>query len=83
MAKESQSVLLNRIYLDPENPRHEALSDEPAIIKHLLAKEKVRALAKDIAEARGTSPIELIALIKHPKINNAHLGRVINQCPYS
>lgn len=73
MAKESQSVLLNRIYLDPENPRHEALSDEPAIIKHLLAKEKVRALAKDIAEAGGTSPIELIALIKHPKINNAHL----------
>jgi len=68
-----QTVLLSRIYLDPENPRHETLPDEPSIIKHLVAKEGVRPLAKDIAEAGGTSPIELIALVQHPKVKNAYV----------
>lgn len=73
MATLQQIVLLSRIYLDPENPRHETLPDEPSIIKHLVAKEGVRPLAKDIAEAGGTSPIELIALVQHPKVKNAYV----------
>lgn len=73
MATLQQTVLLSRIYLDPENPRHETLPDEPSIIKHLVAKEGVRQLAKDIAEAGSTSPIELIALVQHPKVKNAYV----------
>lgn len=73
MATAQQTVLLSRIYLDPENPRHETLPDEPSIIKHLVAKEGVRPLAKDIAEAGGTSPIDLIALVQHPKVKNAYV----------
>lgn len=68
-----QPVSITKIYLDTENPRHETLPDEPSIIKHLVAKEKVRALAKDIAEAGGTSPIELIALVKHPKVKTGYV----------
>ncbi len=68
-----QQVLLTRIYLDPENPRHETLPDEPSIIKHLVSREKVRVLAKNIAEAGGTSPIELIALVQHPKVKNGYV----------
>jgi hypothetical protein len=68
-----QQVLLTRIYLDPDNPRHETLPDEPSIIKHLVSREKVRALAKSIAEEGGTSPIELIALVKHPKVKTAYV----------
>ena len=68
-----QQVSLTRIYLDPENPRHEKLPDEPSIIKHLISKEKVRALAKSIAEEGGTSPIELIALVQHPKVKTGYV----------
>lgn len=68
-----QKVSLTRIYLDPENPRHETLPDELSIIKHLISKEKVRALAKSIAEEGGTSPIELIALVQHPKVKTGYV----------
>ncbi|MEN9376597.1 MAG: hypothetical protein RL710_1754, partial [Pseudomonadota bacterium] len=68
-----QQVSLTRIYLDPENPRHETLPDEPSIIKHLVSKEKVRALAKSIAEEGGTSPIELVALVQHPKVKTGYV----------
>jgi len=74
MASHNQKqVSLNKIYLDPENPRHETLPDQPSIIKHLVSKERVRALAKDIAEAGGTNPIELIALVQHPKVNSGYI----------
>lgn len=51
------------IYLDPLNPRHEELSTQEQIISHLVKKEKVKNLAKDIAR-NGTSPIELLAVIR-------------------
>lgn len=71
--KTPQQVSLTKIYLDPENPRHETLPDQPSIIKHLVSKEKVRVLAKNIAEAGGTSPIELIALVRHPKVKTGYV----------
>lgn len=74
MATQSpQPISLTKIYLDAENPRHESLPDEPSIIKHLVVNEKVRALAKNIAEAGGTSPIELIALVRHPRVKNGYV----------
>lgn len=71
MAVTTENISVQKIYLDTENPRHESLPDEPSIIKYLLSKEKVRALARDIADAGATSPIELIAVIKHPKVKGA------------
>lgn len=68
-----QQVSLTKIYLDPENPRHETLPDEPSIIKHLVSREKLRALAKSIAEEGGTSPLELIALVQHPKVKTGYV----------
>lgn len=72
MALQSKSIDIKNIYLDPENPRHEALPNEQAIIRHLLTKEKIKNLAKDIAAAGSTSPIELMALVKHDKVKNGY-----------
>lgn len=68
-----QQISLTNIYLDPENPRHDTLPDEPSIIKHLVSKERVRVLAKNIAEAGSTSPLELIALVRHPKVKTGYV----------
>lgn len=73
MAPELRPVSIGKIYLDPENPRHEMLLDEPSIIKHLVAKEQVRALAKDISEAGSTNPLDLVALVCHPKVKNGFI----------
>ena len=51
------------LYLDPENPRHEPIQNQPEIIAHLLQNELVRNLAKDVA-ANGLSPLEVIGVIK-------------------
>lgn len=72
MTLQSQSIDIKNIYLDPENPRHESLPNEQAIIRHLLAKDEIRNLAKDIAATGSTSPIELMALVKHDKVKNGY-----------
>ena len=68
MAPVLQTVSVGKIYLDPENPRHESLPDEATIIRHLVSKELIRPLARDIADAGSLNPLELIALIRHPKV---------------
>lgn len=73
MAPELRPVSIGKIYLDPENPRHESLPDEASIIKHLVAEEQVRALAKDISEAGSTNPLELIAVVPHPKVSGKYI----------
>lgn len=73
MAPDLRPVSIGKIYLDPENPRHETLPDESSIIRHLIAKEQVRALAKDIAEAGSINPLELIALVRHPKVKTGFI----------
>lgn len=72
MAFEPKTIALSKIYLDPENPRHEALPDEQAIIHYLIAQEQVRKLAKDIAEAGSLSPLEPIAVIQHSKVKSGY-----------
>lgn len=72
MAFEPKTIAVSKIYLDPENPRHETLPDEPAIIRYLIANENVRNLAKDIAEAGSLSPLEPVAVIQHPKIKTGY-----------
>ena len=59
-------ILLSRIYLDPENPRHDPIGNEREIIAHLLKYEDIRQLAKSIAQLGSTSPIELLAVAPHP-----------------
>lgn len=59
----SKKIKVLDIYLDTDNPRHDPINDQPEIIAHLLKEEKIKNLAKDIAE-NGISPIELLAVIK-------------------
>ena len=51
------------VYLDIENPRHDPIRDQSEIIEHLVSKEKIKPLAKDIAENR-LSPIDLFAVLE-------------------
>lgn len=53
---------LDRIFLDPKNPRHEPYDTQSEIIDYLCRQENVYQLAKDIRE-NGLNPLELFALI--------------------
>jgi hypothetical protein len=66
MAQVVKSVLVSKIYFDPANPRHDPIANENEILAHLLKHEDIRPLAKHIAEAGTTSPLELMALVPHP-----------------
>lgn len=55
-------VPLRRIFLNPDNPRHDPIETEPQIIAHLCRHEQVLALAKDIA-GHGLNPLERFGLI--------------------
>jgi hypothetical protein len=51
------------LYLDDLNPRHDPIADQPEIISHLLSKEKVLEIARDIA-AVGLNPLEKFGVIQ-------------------
>ncbi|MFA7657784.1 MAG: hypothetical protein WCX89_14190 [Acidithiobacillus thiooxidans] len=72
MSFKLKQVAIGQIYLDPKNPRHDPIHNEPEIIAHLLSKGKVRNLAKDIAQRGGTSPLDRLAVVAHEKIPNAY-----------
>ena len=57
---------IDDIYLDSDNPRHDSISEQQDIIKHLVTTEeiKIENLAKDIIKLGMISPIEVIATIK-------------------
>lgn len=68
MAKpKSDRLKISDIYLDSKNPRHIDIDNEAEIIDHLVKKEKILSLAKEIAE-HGTSPLEIMAVIPHPEL---------------
>jgi len=67
-----KTVKISEIYLDNDNPRHVAIDNEPDIIKHLVAKENIKALAKSIVALGSTSPLERVALFSHPKVKGAY-----------
>ena len=56
-----QSVALDHIFLDAQNPRHEPYESEAQVIDYLCRYENVYPLAKDIV-AHGLNPLELFAL---------------------
>ena len=67
-------VDLARVFLDNVNPRHDPIDNEPEIIAHLLAKEYVKPLARDIAERGSLSPLERLALIPHARVDGAFVS---------
>jgi hypothetical protein len=69
-----QPIELVRVYLDNTNPRHDPIDNEPDIISHLLAKEFVKPLARNIAERSSTSPLERLALIPHHRVRGAFVS---------
>ena len=73
MALESKQVSVSNIYLDLNNYRHKPLTSEPAAIAHLLAEQDVLPLARHIASKGRISPLELMALVPHPKVKNAFI----------
>lgn len=73
MAFTVESIPLGRIYLDNENPRHDPIKNEPEIIKHLIEKEDVRALARHIADMGTMSPLDRLGVIPHDKVNGAYV----------
>lgn len=56
MPYEVRAVSLGRIYLDNDNPRHVEIESEPQIIAHLIEKDGVKPLARDIAETGKAPP---------------------------
>src|SRR5688500_8905980 len=69
-----QPVDLARVYLDNVNPRHDPIDNEREIIAHLLAREYVKPLARDIAERGSLSPLERLAVIPHPSVRDAYIS---------
>ncbi len=56
------------LHLDPENPRHDAIGNEPEIIATLY-KRGVPKLAEHIAQ-NGLSPLKRLAVMKHERVKN-------------
>ncbi|WP_181458320.1 MULTISPECIES: hypothetical protein [Lonsdalea] len=57
------SVNVLDLYLDSKNPRHDPINNRMEIINYLVQNEKVKVLAKSIAE-NGTSPLESLAVME-------------------
>ena len=57
------NVSIRRLYLDPKNPRHIPIKNQKEIISYLIENEKVKELAKDIAEKGMTNPLDLVGII--------------------
>ena len=57
------NVSIRRLYLDPKNPRHIPIENQKEIISYLIENEKVKELAKDIAEKGMTNPLDLVGII--------------------
>ncbi len=63
-----QLAKISRIQLDLTNPRHEPMETEAEVIQWMLSHEKVRQLASHIVRVGGMSPLELMAVVPHPKL---------------
>jgi len=73
MAYKTIEVLVNKLFLDKTNSRHEPLDNEPEIIERLLKKEKADRVAKSIAEVGDLNPLERIGVIAHPDIKGGYV----------
>ena len=59
-----KTIPILNLLLDAENPRHDPIEEQSAIIKYLVKNAKVKQLARDIVD-KGVSPIDLLAVVKH------------------
>lgn len=62
--KNVDDVSLNRLHLDPLNPRHDPLEDEEEIIAQLYKEELVLNLAKDIVAKGSLSPLDRTGVVE-------------------
>lgn len=53
---------IKNLFLDSKNPRHIPIENQKEIISYMIEKEKIRPLAKDIAE-KGNNPLDLIGIV--------------------
>ncbi|NTV09160.1 MAG: ParB N-terminal domain-containing protein [Zoogloea sp.] len=58
-------ISINRLHLDPLNPRHEPLKSDAEIIQQLCKDEKVAELASDIASRGSLSPLDVLGAIPY------------------
>lgn len=58
-----RNINITSLFLDSKNPRHIPIENQKEIIKHMIEKEKVRELAKDIAEKGMTNPLDIIGIV--------------------
>ncbi|MGF7452734.1 ParB N-terminal domain-containing protein [Pasteurella bettyae] len=58
-----RNINIKSLFLDSKNPRHIPIENQKEIIKHMIEKEKVKELAKDIAEKGMTNPLDLIGIV--------------------
>lgn len=72
MSNTTSNVKIQDIYLDLNNPRYTQQQSESEAIEYLISNEDIKILAKHIAEVGSTSPLELMALVPHPKVRNAY-----------
>jgi hypothetical protein len=63
VARDRKEIEIERIFLYEENPRHEPLGDEDAVIAYLCKDEQVFNLARSISFA-GTNPLQLLGVVK-------------------
>ena len=71
-----ESIELDSIYLDKENPRHVAFRTEDEVIEHLCNADQVAELADDIVK-EGVNPLERWALIPDRKNPDGTLSTFI------
>lgn len=58
-----QMLPINRLHLDPKNPRHEPLESDAEVIAQLCDEEMVAELASDIATRGSLSPLDVLGVI--------------------
>lgn len=57
-----KTLKITSLLLDTQNPRHIPIENQKEIIKYMIEKEKVKELAKDIAE-KGMNPLDVIGIV--------------------
>jgi hypothetical protein len=68
-----QTIGIARLHLDTKNPRHEPFRSDAQVIAQLCSEEQVLELAKDIAEKRSLSPLDVLGVIPY----DGHPGHFI------
>ena len=58
-----RNINIKSLFLDSKNPRHMPIENQKEIIKHMIDKEKVRELAKDIVKKGMINPLDIIGIV--------------------